>query len=104
MRRIACGEAQALLELRARHDGTLYEIAYAVLEDPTDATHVVSEAFLQAVRGAMQFNPDCGCVPVWLTGMVLRRACDVLLTRTRQNAAWRVSGVGDGPGTQSTRS
>ena len=50
--RIAAGDPYALAELRRRHDGSLYALAYAVLGDSRDATHVVSEAFLHATRAA----------------------------------------------------
>src|SRR5216684_4494287 len=64
--RMAAGDGNALAELRRRHDGTLYALAYAVLGDARDATHVVSEAFLQATRAATGFDPSRDHVPTWL--------------------------------------
>src|SRR6266852_9840153 len=80
--RIATGDGEALTELRRRHDGTLYALAYAVLGDARDATHVVSEAFLQAIRGATTFDADHDHVPGWLSGILRQRAHEVLQRRT----------------------
>jgi len=79
---MAAGDGTALAELRRRHDGTLYALAYAVLGDTGDATHVVSEAFLQAIRAATEFDPDHDQVPAWLSGILRQRARDVLQRRT----------------------
>ena len=79
--RIAAGDGEALTELRRRHDGTLYALAYAVLGDARDATHVVSEAFLQATRAATAFDPSRDHVPAWLSAMLRARARDVLQHR-----------------------
>ncbi len=80
--RIAAGDGNALAELRRRHDGTLYALAYAVLGDSGDATHVVSEAFLEAIRGATTFDADHDHVPGWLSGILRQRAHEVLQRRT----------------------
>ncbi len=82
LRRIAVGDAHALAELRRRHDGTLYAIAYAVLGDSADATHVVAETFLQACRGATQFDAAHERVPAWLSAILRERAQEVLQRRT----------------------
>ena len=82
LRRIAAGDAQALAELRRRHDGTLYALAYAVLGDTRDATHVVSEAFLHATRAATEFDPDRDRVPAWLSGILRQRARELLQRRS----------------------
>jgi len=80
--RIAAGDGNALAELRRRHDGTLYALAYAVLGDSGDATHVVSEAFLEALRGATTFDAAHEHVPAWLSGILRQRAHEVLQRRT----------------------
>jgi RNA polymerase sigma-70 factor, ECF subfamily len=81
VRLIAGGDAQALAELRLRHDNTLYAVAYGLLADAIDAAHVVSETFLEASRSAAQFDPDRTRVPAWLSGIVRHRAHDILRTR-----------------------
>jgi DNA-directed RNA polymerase specialized sigma24 family protein len=80
--RIAVGDGNALAELRRRHDGTLYALAYAVLGDSGDATHVVSEAFLEAIRVATTFDAEQDHVPSWLSGILRQRAHEVLQRRT----------------------
>src|SRR5260370_20940405 len=54
--RIAAGDGNALAELRRRHDGTLYALAYPPLRASGGATHVVSAARLAAIRGATAFH------------------------------------------------
>ena len=80
--RMAAGDGNALAELRRRHDGTLYALAYAVLGDTGDATHVVSEAFLHAIRVATEFDPDHDHVRAWLSGILRQRAREVIQRRT----------------------
>jgi len=82
VQRMAGGDAHALAELRHRHDGTLYALAYAVLGDTRDATHVVSEVFLEAIRAATQFDPARDHVPAWLSGILRQRAREVLQRRS----------------------
>jgi len=79
---MAAGDGNALAELRRRHDGTLYALAYTVLGDSGDATHVVSEAFLEAIRGATTVDADHVHVPAWLSGILRQRAHEVLQRRT----------------------
>src|SRR2546427_6856378 len=79
---MAAGDGTALAELRRRHDGTLYALAYAVLGDTGDATHVVSEAFLHATRAATEFDPDRDRVPAWLSGILRQRARELLQRRS----------------------
>ena len=81
--RMAAGDARALAELRRRHDGTMYALAYAVLGDTRDATHVVSEAFLQATRAATEFDADRDHVSAWLSGILRQRAREVLQRRSQ---------------------
>jgi RNA polymerase sigma-70 factor, ECF subfamily len=87
VRRIAGGDAQALAELRQRHDGTLYAVAYGLLANALDAAHVVSETFLEASRTAAQFDADRNRVPSWLSAMVRHRAQAILRTRAPLGAA-----------------
>ena len=82
VRRMAAGDAQALAELRRRHDGTMYALAYAVLGDTRDASHVVSEAFLQATRAATEFDPGRDHVGAWLSGILRQRARELLQRRS----------------------
>ena len=80
--RMAAGDGNALAELRRRHDGTMYALAYAVLGDSGDATHVVSEAFLHSIRVATAFDPDRDHVPGWLSGIIRQRARELIQRRT----------------------
>jgi DNA-directed RNA polymerase specialized sigma24 family protein len=79
---MAAGDVTALAELRRRHDGTLYALAYAVLGDTGDATHVVSEAFRQAIRVATEFDSVHDHVPAWLSGILRQRTREMIQRRT----------------------
>jgi len=80
--RMAAGDGNALAELRRRHDGTMYALAFAVLGDSGDATHVVAEAFLHAIRVATAFDPDRDHVPGWLSGILRQQAREMIQRRT----------------------
>jgi len=85
--RVVHGDEQALGELRARHAGSVYAVAYAILGNPPDSEHVLSETFLEVWRTAVVFHPNGGSVHAWLTAIARRRARG--LTRERGRPGWR---------------
>jgi RNA polymerase sigma-70 factor (ECF subfamily) len=73
IRRVAVGDPDALVMLRARHEVTLYALAYSELRDPVDSEHVVAEAFLELARRAGGFAEARGSVLTWLRQFTRRR-------------------------------
>ena len=89
--RVAHGDEQALGELRARHAGSVYAIAFGVLGNAPDSEHVLSETFLEAWRTAVDFQAQIGSVHAWLSAIARRRARG--LTRERGHGLRRVPQV-----------
>ena len=89
--RMTMGDEQALGELRARYAATLYAIVYAILGNPSDAEHVVSESFLEAWRSAAGFRPELGTVHGWLGEMARNRARGLNRERETRRSAWRAT-------------
>lgn len=85
--RLVHGDEEALGELRARHAGSVYATAYAILGNPPDSEHVLSETFLEVWRSAVDFTPNVSSVHSWLTDIARRRARG--LTRERGRTTWR---------------
>jgi len=56
LQRIAVGDEQSLVELRMRHDGSVYALAYGVLLDPVLADAVVTETFETAAQSVGEFR------------------------------------------------
>lgn len=85
--RMAREDQQALSELRARHAGSVYALAYGILGNPPDAEHVLSETFLETWRSAADYRPEMGSVHAWLAGIARRRVGD--LGHGARRSPWR---------------
>lgn len=69
--RIAAGDLQAALQLKARHGKRLYALAIEILGDETEAERVVEATLEEACAG---WPPERGQVKRWLTRLVRREA------------------------------
>ena len=80
---VAQGDNRALAALRARHEVTLYALAFAELRDPVDSEHVVAEAFLEMARRAASFGMDTSVLP-WLRQFTRRRTHELRSLRVHR--------------------
>ena len=85
--RISAGDDRALGELYDRHGGMAYALAVAIVAERADAEEVVADAFGQAWRTALQFDPGRGSVAAWLATITRTRALDLLRARGRRARA-----------------
>lgn len=89
------GEVELGRRLRRRDEsvvGALYDrfgesllgLAHRILHDQSDAEDVVVEAFAQAWRDAVRFDPDRGSLGAWLVTITRSRALDAVRARNRR--------------------
>src|SRR5437879_9732363 len=73
----------------------MYALAVAIVRERADADEVVADAFGQAWRTAVRFDPSRGSVAAWLATITRTRALDLLRSRggdrksTRLNSSHR---------------
>lgn len=65
LRRIARGQEDALAELIRRYQGRLYQLAFRLLKDPSEAEDALQEIFLKVYEHAGRFEP-VSTVSAWL--------------------------------------
>src|SRR2546427_9998939 len=76
--RLTAGDDRALGELYDRHGTAMYALAVAIVRERADADEVVADAFGQAWRTAVRFDPSRGSVAAWLATITRTRALDLL--------------------------
>src|SRR5437879_6198950 len=65
----------------------MYALAVAIVRERADADEVVADAFGQAWRTAVRFDPSRGSVAAWLATITRTRALDLLRSRGRRARA-----------------
>ena len=85
--RLTAGDDRALGELYDRHGTAMYALAVAIVRERADADEVVADAFGQAWRTAVRFDPSRGSVAAWLATITRTRALDLLRSRGRHAQA-----------------
>jgi len=85
--RMAAHDQAALSCLYDRYRGVLFALALRILRDRAEAEEVMADVFLQAWRGARDFDRMRGSVPAWLVTLCRSRAIDRLRARGRREAA-----------------
>jgi DNA-directed RNA polymerase specialized sigma24 family protein len=68
------GDPDAVRELRRRHSGSIYALAYMLMGDTGSAEQVETETFQRAQRTASRFNPKRISAFGWLAGIARRQA------------------------------
>lgn len=96
--RMAAGDERALGQLYDRHGGALYSLALAIVGERADAEEVVTDAFGQAWRTAVQFDPARGSVAAWLATITRTRALDLVRARGRRSRALTRAALQDSQG------
>lgn len=76
--RMARGDSEAATELRRRHDGSLYALAYGLVLDSAAADAIVAGTFVYATCEAARFDPSSRSVFGWLAAVTKRRAYQLL--------------------------
>ncbi|MBE2249410.1 MAG: sigma-70 family RNA polymerase sigma factor [Myxococcus sp.] len=76
--RLARGDRDALGLLYARHGSTVYAVILKLLRDRAEADEVMQDAFLEAWRRAVQYQPERANVAAWLITIARSRAIDRL--------------------------
>lgn len=94
---MAKGDEAAASSFYDRHSPTVMALVYRMIGDRTDAESIVLEAFMQAWRTAVRFDPQRGSPASWLFTIARTRALDFLRTAKRQARLVPVS-VDDVPG------
>jgi DNA-directed RNA polymerase specialized sigma24 family protein len=74
LRQLAAGDAEALQFLRKRHETAVYALVFALLNDPVDTEHVVSETFLELSRQAASVARESNSVHTVLRHLARTRA------------------------------
>lgn len=95
---MAAGDERALGALYERHGSTLYALALAIVRERADAEEVVADAFGQAWRTALQFEPARGSVAAWLAMITRTRALDLVRARGRRTRAVERAALADAEG------
>ncbi len=96
--RMAAGDERALGQLYDRHGGAAYSLALAIVGERADAEEVVADAFGQAWRTAVHFDPARGSVAAWLATITRTRALDLVRGRGRRSRALTRAAWGSGEG------
>ena len=82
LRQLADGDFHALAFLRSRHETAVYALVFALVRDPVDTEHVVSETFLELSRQAPALGRSGESVHTVLRRIARTRAQALRATRT----------------------
>jgi len=74
------GDTESFETLIRTHSRTLFAVAYAVLQDSSEAEDVVQDTFVRAWN-KRKWMRDPAKFPAWLTSVARNRACDILRKR-----------------------
>lgn len=72
--RMTRGDLRAVRELRRRHSGSIYALAYMLVGDSESAEQVEKETFQRAQRTASWFDPERISAFGWLAGIARSQA------------------------------
>ena len=86
LERARTGEAEALDALVARHHGTAYRVALAILGSEADAADAAQEGMVRALRGLAGFRGDAS-FRTWLLTIVANEARSFLRRSSRRREA-----------------
>src|SRR5579885_418258 len=81
MHRVAAGDSDALAQLFKRYSGTVYSLAYRMLNDREGAEELLNEAFVRVWRQAPSFDARRGKFSTWLMSVARNMAIDQLRSR-----------------------
>ena len=84
LRRIAAGDSAALGELYDTHSGTLFALAFRILNNYTEAEDVLQEVFVQLWDKAGSFDAALGRPLGWLVALTRNKAIDRLRSSQRR--------------------
>ena len=82
LERIAAGEREALAALFSRYRARLYDLAFRILSDPTEAAKVVEAVAQDVLYETRHFSPTQYPVHRWLTDVTRLAALDHRRSRT----------------------
>jgi DNA-directed RNA polymerase specialized sigma24 family protein len=83
------GDPHAVRELRQRHSGSIYALAYMLVGDTASAEQVEAETFQRAQRTALWFDPARISAFGWLAGIARGQARVAHALNERQSRAPR---------------
>jgi DNA-directed RNA polymerase specialized sigma24 family protein len=78
------GDPHAVRELRRRHSGSIYALAYMLVGDAESAGQVETETFQRAQRTAAWFDPARHSAFGWLAGIARTQARTALAVIQRE--------------------
>src|SRR5579883_1446972 len=78
MHRVAAGDSDALAQLFKRYSGTVYSLAYRMLNDREGAEELLNEAFVRVWRQAPLFDARRGKFSTWLMSVTRNLGIDQL--------------------------
>jgi len=81
MHRVAAGDSDALAQLFKRYSGTVYSLAYRMLNDREGAEELLNEAFVRVWRQAPSFDARRGKFSTWLMSVARNLGIDQLRSR-----------------------
>ena len=81
MHRVAAGDSDALALLFNRYSGTVYSLAYRMLNDREGAEELLNEAFVRVWRQAPSFDARRGKFSTWLMSVARNLGIDQLRSR-----------------------
>lgn len=85
LQQIALGDQQAFSQLYDRFAGTLFAVAFRILNNPRLAEDIVQDAFVQIWDKAGHFNPQYGKPLSWAVTLTRNKAIDHLRSLQRQS-------------------
>lgn len=81
---LASGDSRAATAFVRRHQGRVYGLALAIVNDAATAEDVAQEAFVRVWRHAGAFDPRRGSVVTWMLTITRNVAIDVLRGRRQE--------------------
>src|SRR5512139_3169623 len=86
MRRIAGGDAEALLALYQRYGRAVFSLASYIVQDLPSAEEITQDVFFAVWRKARQFDARRGSLQAWLLQIARNLSIDRLRQRRRRVA------------------